>query len=291
VLQTKLRRRSWLTRALSKTLQTHIMASRVLVTGAVRGQLKKALEKISKLHTKTDFSFAIIVGDLFDDNDSDELNLLLTGELMVPLPIYFTVGDSALPEAVQQKLDSADEVCPNLLYLGRKGVLTTSEGIRIVTLGGRLVQNDQAVTTALGKYDPLYLETEAKGLRGANFAHILITNQWPANITDGSQVAVAESIDQTGTQCIADLCSTLKPRYHFSSSLEASWEREPFVQVAEYGSMELPPVTRFRSLAGVSISNKEWVSAFTLDPTKAPEVPEATSSPLSRGKWPFTIFQ
>ena len=33
--------------------------------------------------------------------------------------------------------DSGGEVCNNLFFLGRKGVLVTSEGVRIVILGGR----------------------------------------------------------------------------------------------------------------------------------------------------------
>jgi Protein similar to CwfJ C-terminus 1/Protein similar to CwfJ C-terminus 2 len=256
------------------------------VVGAIHGQLSKAFGKIGKLHSKNDFSFAIVVGDLFGDVDSKgDLTLLLDGSLIVPLPIYFTVGDSALPAEVIARIESnvTNEVCPNLIYLGRKGTMKTTEGIRIVALGGRLVQSEASITKAIEKYDPLYQEADARGLYGAHTADILITNQWPAHIVNGSQSLPEILRTDQGSQSIAGLCSKLRPRYHFSSSPAASWDREPFRHPVEYGSQEVEPITRFRSLAGLAAgSAKDWMSAFNLDPNgPPPPAPNATPSPFT----------
>lgn len=242
------------------------MATKVLVVGAVQGQLAKAFQKISKLHSKTDFAFALVTGGLFSQEADDDVQALLSGSTTVPLPTYFTVADHALPQPVQEKLEAAGEVCPNLFYLGRKGTLTTTEGIKIVFLGGRQVQNEESMTQSIGKYDPLFLDNEARVLSGANNAHIILTNQWPARIENDSSISLPEGIEpSTSSVAVANLCATLKPRYQFSSSPTASWKREPFVWPMEYSENAETQVTRFESLGSINLKTSEWISAFTLD--------------------------
>lgn len=232
-----------------------------------------------------------MVGDLFGDGsvegEGEELDDLLRGVLDSPLPTYFTVGDTPLPERVIEKLEAGDEVSTNLVYLGRKGTYKTSDGIKMVTLGGKLIQNEASVTTALGKCDPLYLDTDASALFGNHTTDILISNQWPAGITSGSSKPVPEQLrtDQ-GVECLAELCSKLKPRYHFTSSPDAFWEREPFQHPVEYGSFDTQGAyTRFVSLGSVAGPSKEWLYAFKLDPkSEPPPPPDATSTPFTRGR-------
>jgi hypothetical protein len=259
-----------------------------LVVGSVQGQLKKAFEKISKLQAKQNFALAIIVGDLFgpegDDSGSEELQTLLRGQINVPLPTYFTIGTSPFPESVSAKLEADDDLCANLFYLGRKGTMTTTEGIKIVALGGRLVQNDAALTQKVGKCDPLYLDNDARGLRGAHSAHILVTNEWPAGITNGSSIALPDGLDaSSGSQSISSVSQALKPWYHFASSPAAVWEREPFKQAVDYNSLEPPAVTRFKSVPSVAAPTKEWMTAFSLDTSRPPPTVDAPrESPFTR---------
>ena len=263
------------------------------MVGSIQGHLRSALGKLSKLQKKQDFSFSIVIGDLFGDGSiegqAEELDELLSGALEFPLQTYFTVGDFSLPEKVIEKLEANDEgqVCTNLSYLGRKGTYKTSDGIRIVFVGGKLVQGEASVTSSLGKYDPLYLGTDVNVLYGAHSTDIVITNQWPANVTCSSSNPVPELLrtDQ-GIQCLAELCQKLKPRYHFSSSRDAFWEREPFQHPVEYGSFDtVGPCTRFMSLGGVTGPSKEWFSAFKLDPRTVPTPPSNTTvTPFARGR-------
>ncbi|EXJ91356.1 hypothetical protein A1O1_04468 [Capronia coronata CBS 617.96] len=262
--------------------------AKILVVGGIQGQLKKAFSKISKLQAKQNFSLALVVGDLFaaenDDANSEELQALLHGQINVPLPTYFTIGDSAFPDIVKEKLEGDDDLCPNLFYLGRKGTMTTTEGVKIVYLGGRLVQNEASLTQKLGKCDALYLDSEARGLHGAHSANILVTNQWPAGITNGSKIPLPEGLDGgQGTQSISNLCQALKPWYHFSSSPGGVWEREPFKHVVDYNSLDETAVTRFKSLPGVNAPTKEWMTAFTLDTSRPPPTMETPGvSPFIR---------
>lgn len=259
-----------------------------MVVGNVNGGLSEVFTKLAKLQAKQGFAFAIVVGDLFGDGEEDrevqELSSLLQGTLHVPLPTYFTVGNREIPKRVVEKLEAEDEVCPNLYYLGRRGTLKTSEGIRIVALGGTIESSDTPAASG-DKYVPRYTEFDARSLYGVHSADILITNQWPKSIRTGSQVAVPENIEAPdGVQCVSDLCSTLKPRYHLSSGANFFFEREPFFHSPTEDDPDLRPTTRFINLASYSKTSKQkWMYAFSLDPKVQPPstVPAGTTaSPL-----------
>ena len=259
-----------------------------IVVGAVEGHFLAVFDKLANLHAKNSFSLAIVVGDLFkspaDSSSEDDENIssLLNGEITVPLPVYFTLGKHALPPKVIQKLESSEyEVCQNLYFLGKRST-TKTEGLRIVALGGRL---DTAITAGISKekYLPFHTEEDAKALNGANSADILITTHWPTLIRSGSNVDLPIGTPQT-EQCVADLCSTLKPRYHFSVSDEAFYEREPFFHLTEDGQPDPMSITRFLSLATFGNSSKQkWLYAFTIDPNAtatATITPGTTASPF-----------
>ncbi|OCK85172.1 hypothetical protein K432DRAFT_343663 [Lepidopterella palustris CBS 459.81] len=268
------------------------MSSKILVIGGVNGQFPAVFKKIYNLHTKNAFSFAIIVGDLFADplnttiEDKANVKALVDGKITIPLPMYFALGTHTFPEEVISKLEtSAGEVCSNLYYLGKRTTIKTSEGIRIVALGGNIIPNPPAKTEK-DKYLPHYTEEDARILRGANTADILVTNQWPAGIRTGSKVNYAsEQGEPSPQQCLADLCSNLKPRYHFSVSPDAFYEREPFFHAPTEASPDTYPITRFISLASFGNPKKQkWIYAFSLDPNAAPPVAVpsgTTASPLS----------
>jgi hypothetical protein len=264
--------------------------SRIAV-GSIDGNLRAAFAKLAKAQAHSKCSFAIVVGDLFGDGlskeESDQINALLNGSLAVPLTAYFSVGNRPLPLAVVEKLEVADEICPNLVFLGRKGTMKTSEGIRIACLGGKMMaESVSADPGPLNRYSPYYTLADARGLHGAHSADILITNQFPQGILNGSQAQIPQGIRSIeGERCISDLCATLKPRYHFASSPESWFKREPFEQPADYESTDDKSVVFFESLASFAKSSKElkWHSGFKLDPsTQPPEPQNLTASPFAQ---------
>ena len=258
----------------------------------MHGRFREVFGRISKLHAKNSFSLAIILGDLFSEpaqassEDGDNLTSLLDGEITIPLPTYFTLGIHPLPQQIIDKLESSDdELCPNLYFLGKRSTTKTSEGLRIVTLGGSL---DPEVTAGLSKdkHWPLHTEGDAKALHGANAADILVTSNWPTSIRSRSNIKLPEGAEEPiAEQCVADLCSSLKPRYHFSTSDLVFYEREPFFHLSKEDQPDISSITRFISLAAYDNAAKQkWLYAFTIDPNAAPPLimpPGTTATPFT----------
>ena len=262
------------------------------VVGAIEGQFG-IFEKLFKLHTKNSFSLALIVGDLCPDpavlsyESEKAINSLLNGEIKVPLPTYFTLGRYSLPDKIQAQLEHSNgEVCPNLYFLGKRSTTKTLEGLRIVTLGGSL---DREVVAGLSKdkFLPFHTEGDAKALHGANSADILVTSHWPTSVRSRSSVGLPEGADEPlGEDCIADLCSALKPRYHFSTSPQFFYEREPFRNSSKGDQSHVATVTRFISMASCNNPFKQkWLYAFSVDPSAAPP----TTLPAGTTAMPFSV--
>lgn len=123
---------------------------------------------------------------------------------------------------------------------------------------------------------PLYTADDAKILRGANSADILLTTTWPSGVSNGSRVPITPENQAAiaSSEEIADLCAALKPRYHFSTSPnEFFYEREPFFHPPSNPESDEKAVTRFISLAPFGNSAKQKaLYAFNL------QVGETTSS-------------
>ena len=255
----------------------------------MNGQISAVFGKLAALHAKNNFAFAIVAGNLFaapsvDDKSDQDIQQLLNGKITIPLPTYFALGSNLLPDRVVERLQAnSGELCPNLYLLGRRTTVKTSEGIKIVALGGAYEGDVIKEKTSLNEYSPASSYEDVKILKGANAADIVVTNEWPAAIRTGSRVAVNEEDLPQGQQGIADLCSWLKPRYHFSTS-GVFFEREPFFHAQEEGA-EGFQVTRFISLASYGNPSKQkWIYAFSLDPKAAPPVTiptGVTASPLA----------
>ncbi|KAK1979734.1 CwfJ C-terminus 1-domain-containing protein-like protein [Colletotrichum cereale] len=263
-------------------------APKVIVLGSLNGGLQPAFTKLATLHSKNSFSFAIITGNLFGVDDESTVDTLLRGELKVPLPVYFTVGTTPLPPRIVAKIEADEEICENLHFLGKRSITKTSEGIRIVALGGKL---DAEIVGGQSKEQhlPYHTADDAKSLKGANKADILLTTVWPAGVWTGSKIALSPenqgAIESTAE--LAELCATLKPRYHFASSpAEFFYEREPFLHPAEESAEDLS-VTRFISMAPYGNSAKaKALYAFSLTPneTNVERPANATYTPFNNTK-------
>ncbi|KAB5551114.1 cwfJ domain-containing protein [Coniochaeta sp. 2T2.1] len=263
------------------------MANKIFVFGSINGQLEPAFKKLTNLHAKNNFSLALATGNLFSEAQDDEtITALLNGTLSIPCPTYFTVGSYALPPAVVQKIEADEEIAPNLHYLGKRSVTKTEDGVRIVALGG-ILDTEIVAGQSKEQHLPFHTVDDAKALKGANSADILLTAVWPAWIWRGSSTNVPpEPSKIPASESIADLCSALKPRYHFSSSpSDFFYEREPFFH-APSGEETDPSteVTRFISLAPYGNEAKaKALYAFTLSREPLAALPQgSTVSPFIR---------
>ncbi|KAH8602998.1 CwfJ C-terminus 1-domain-containing protein-like protein [Bisporella sp. PMI_857] len=255
------------------------MAAKIVVVGHVNGQLQSVFTKLSALHNKQSFSLALITGNLFSEED-EVVAGLLAGKISVPLPTYFTVASKPLPKSIIEKIENDEEICENLHFLGKRNTTKTSDGVKIVTLGGQL---DPNVTGGMSKEQHLPFHTlgDAKALHGAHSADILLTTEWPVSIRKGSKIELPDGVvDPTGHDYIADLCATLKPRYHFSSS-DFFYEREPFFHPPATDAPDAKLLTRFISIATYGNTAKQKsIYAFNLQPSADPfaELPLGTTA-------------
>jgi Protein similar to CwfJ C-terminus 1/Protein similar to CwfJ C-terminus 2 len=259
------------------------------VVGDINGQYPVVFKKLEALHGKNAFAFALVVGNLFADpaastpDDEQNVRNLINGITKVALPTYFGIGTHGLPQPVIDQLEKSDgELCPNLFFLGKRTTTKTSEGVRIIALGGSLDASLKGVSK--DKYTPYYSEDDSKALRGANQADILVTSQWPSDIRTGSKIEMDASAEPSSQKCLSDLAAHLKPRYYFSTSPAVFYEREPFFHPPSEASPDAVHITRFLSLAAFGNTSKQkWIYAFSIDPTAAPPVtipPGTQASPL-----------
>ncbi|KAF2968824.1 hypothetical protein GQX73_g4781 [Xylaria multiplex] len=245
------------------------MAAKVIVLGSVDGKLQEAFAKLEALQKKQNFSFAIATGNLFAPGQDDgNVDKLINGTVRVPLSTYFTVGTTPLPQVVIERIQKGEDICENLHFLGKRTTTTTSDGIRIVTLGGAL---DASIIGGQSKeqYLPFHTVGDVKSLRGANMADILLTTPWPAAITTNSSVPIAQENKSavTASEEVAELCAALKPRYHFSASSSSFYEREPFLHPPTDSSFDSKAITRFISLAPFGNPSKaKALYAFQITP-------------------------
>jgi hypothetical protein len=91
------------------------------VVGDVNGQIKSLSTKLSMIHSKNNFSFAIVAGDLFDADDDDVADLLAE-KIPIPLPTYFTVGINTLPQRVVDRLGQDEDVSVSTISLKRSSL-------------------------------------------------------------------------------------------------------------------------------------------------------------------------
>ncbi|KAF7909194.1 uncharacterized protein EAE98_012273 [Botrytis deweyae] len=262
------------------------MASKIIVLGDVNGHIRNVFTKLTSLQLKNNFALAIVAGNLFagaeDTEAEDTVTDLIMGKIPIPLPTYFTVGSLPLPKRIIEKIEKDEEICPNLHYLAKRSTTKTSEGIKIVALGGQL---DENVIGGLSKesYLPFHTVGDAKALHGAHTADILLTTLWPKSIRTGSKIPIPDdSKDPIAGDHIADLCAALKPRYHFSVSPDYFYEREPFFHAPTSDEPDVRPLTRFISLAPHGNPRKQKaLYAFTLQATVDPTAPLPTGTTAS----------
>lgn len=179
------------------------------------------------------------------------------------------------------------QICENLHFLGKRSINKTSDGIRIVTLGG-ILDNNIIGGQSEEQHLPFHTASDAATLRGANKTDILLTSTWPQGVWLNSKVVLTPEAQAsiTSTQEIADLCTAIKPRYHLSfSQSDYYYEREPFFYPAAEDNGD-QPVTRFLSLAPFGNAAKaKAMYAFNLQSGEASSVlpPGSTLCPFVAG--------
>ncbi|KAF7722896.1 hypothetical protein EC973_002616 [Apophysomyces ossiformis] len=234
----------------------------------------------------------LCTGDFFAENtNEDDIKDLIDGKIEVPLTTYFMVGSNPLPDSVQSHIKSTDgELCSNLHFLGKQGVLTTAEGLTVAFVSG--------VYDETGSKPNGYQSSDMAKLKSTRFpitsppgVDILLSHEWPQAIEVGSAITPANSLS-TVAKPIAELAAALKPRYHFAASEAVFYEREPYLNMTGFGSNDdeqaAEHVSRFIGLGDVLNGEKHrWFYAFRLEPLSKVSLDSLQAKPRNVTECPF----
>ncbi|OLL22633.1 CWF19-like protein mug161 [Neolecta irregularis DAH-3] len=243
---------------------------KILAFGSVNGKIEQAFAKAKLIDTQHGpFDVLICLGSFFGKTESDQVVKLLNGEIEVPLRTYFLLGQDPLPAMISEKTEREQDICSNLFYLGKSGILTTTPGVRIAFLGGiydpdayeATVDDDASMCRSpfINRKDTTIFDSS-----GDKDIDILLTNEWPADVCQlSSQSRPADISECIPVQQVAHL---LRPRYHFAAG--PFFEREPFRNDKGKDQVD-PQVTRFISLANfANVDKQRWFYAFNIPISK-----------------------
>ncbi|EUC66375.1 nucleus protein [Rhizoctonia solani AG-3 Rhs1AP] len=289
---------------------------KVLVVGSALGSITSLFEKVSAIDKKHGkFSVLLCTGDFFGgpsppEGAPDEVTLLLDGKITAPMTTYITQGKHELPPKVLAKVaETGGEICPNVIFLGKAGVMNITNKIRVGCLGGildieKFTQTtedpsspyiNQATVKAFTNHPLLAApgsdnslasaKVASSGIIETSYVDILITHLWPPSIARLSN-NIAPILNVSGKQLdstawsappLDALTLACKPRYHFASAGGSPtpffWEREPFIWDGDSQR-----VARFVNLGAfgengmpleAGAKKPRWFYAFSIAPTDA----------------------
>ncbi|GFR01465.1 CWF19-like protein 1 [Trichonephila clavata] len=252
-----------------------------LVCGDVDGHFKALFKKVGTIHQKKGpFEYLLCVGNFFGSSD-DEWEDVKAGKITVPLTTYILGPNTR--EQLRFYPDDSSEIVPNLIFLGKRGVLTGSSGLKIAYLSG--LEKKETTDFSFSEKDVTELIAGASN----EAVDILLTSQWPQGVTKYAKPLDFTVSSSVGSNLVAHLVKLLKPRYHFSGLSGLHYERLPYRnhQVLQ----ELPMhTTRFIGLAMVDNEKKlKWLYAFNITPSCSMTSKELATSAGPVTECPFGV--
>lgn len=265
------------------------MSLKLLVTGDVEGKFSQLFSRVAVVDKKNGpFEVLLCVGNFFG-HDNSEWKQYLDGTEKAPIPTYI-LGPSKVDHIPLYGDINGSELCHNVTYLGKKGLLSAGGGLQIAYLSGIESKKDRADNTHFCSEDvkelQIALTNTKKQFKGVD---ILLTSQWPKGISKFAGKPTKVDPEQIGSALMSQLAANLLPRYHFSGLEGESYERLPYRNHQVLA--ETPKhVTRFIALARVGNSHKaKWLYAFSMVPLEKMEHSELTKQPPDVTECPYSI--
>ncbi|XP_030026506.2 CWF19-like protein 1 [Manduca sexta] len=239
---------------------------RTLLCGDVNGNFKVLFSRVESIIKKSGpFDVLLCVGTFFGD-DNSQLDAYKMGTKKVPVPTY--VFGPSRKEHTTYYCEEGSEIVPNVVYMGKRGLFTTSSDVKIAYLTG-LSRRELGKEISMCNFEP----SDCSAVRDACFrgqteyrgVDVLITTMWPSGI----EMDETRKID-IDKDHLSDLLSWLaihiKPRYHVVPSADKFYERQPYRNQSVHQDYR-ECATRFIALAPVNNKEKEkWIYACSLQP-------------------------
>lgn len=222
-----------------------------LVCGDVRGNFKVLFNKLQNINQKSGpFDLLLCVGDFFGA-DNSKLEAYKNGNLKsksssiwnmniiylllpqscinkhdfvtVSVPTYILGPNCPEHASYYDDLDNG-EICPNLTYLGRRGLYNVSTGLKIAYVSG--IESNDAESGSICNFKTEDVKSVANVCIASNNASgeyrgidILISSQWPSGVRKD---------EKNTSELLAWLSSEIKPRYHFCGLNDSYFEPAPY---------------------------------------------------------------
>ncbi|KAL6267642.1 hypothetical protein P5V15_000716 [Pogonomyrmex californicus] len=237
---------------------------KVLICGDVEGHFKFLFSKVEVINKKNGpFDFLLCVGNFFGA-DNSELELYKTGEKTIPVPTCI-IGPNRESDVKNYPDEEGYDICHNLTYLGKRGLYTTSSGLKIVYLSGIEKVSMENKAIHFDEHDVVSVRNSClKGQPSFRGVDILLTSPWPEGIINLDPNKPEYKYE--GSKLIAWLATHIKPRYHVSALQGIYYERPPY-RNQSLGDENMEIATRFIALAPIlNDQKKKWLYALNLTP-------------------------
>ncbi|KAF0309639.1 CWF19-like protein 1 [Amphibalanus amphitrite] len=225
------------------------------------------------------FEFLLCCGNFFGSGDNSEWAAYREGSRRVPLQTYVLGSAGRLPRHLHPDAD-ADDLCPNVVALGERGVFTSTGGVSVAYLAPADGQDPSAADVRA--LEQALLASSAAGV------DVLLTPGWPRGVTRRAAVPAGVYTEETGSLLTARLLYCLRPRYVFSGGLAMHYERLPYRNHQVLRDQQTH-VTRFISLAAAFNAEKaKWLYAFGLEPMSRMARADLVAQPPDVTECPFS---
>ncbi|CAB3387551.1 Hypothetical predicted protein [Cloeon dipterum] len=144
------------------------------------------------------------------------------------------------------------ELCPNVNYLGKRGLFSTSEGLKIAYVSGKEGGRSDGCTFTAEDVTAVR-DTCLRNQSNFKGVDILLSSQWPQGAKDGIE----------GSALLSWLAVQIKPRYHFCGLRSFFFERAPYRNHDTGDQIDLS--TRLIGMSSVGQKDK-WLYALSLTP-------------------------
>ncbi|XP_067860890.1 CWF19-like protein 1 isoform X1 [Heptranchias perlo] len=265
------------------------MSTPRLACGDVEGKLNALFNRVRSIQKKSgDFDLLLCVGNFFGTTAEAESEWAeyKSGTKKAPMQTCILGANSQETSKYFPDVDGS-ELAENITYLGRKGVFTGASGLQIAYLSGTEAQNEPAPAYSFTSKDVTALNSLLTANSKFKGVDILLTSQWPKGVWQYGNNLEDVDTKLCGSIAVAQLASTLKPRYHFAALEGANYERLPYRNHAILQE-NAQHVSRFIALANISNSSKKkYLYAFNITPISSMDPTELVKQPLDVTESPY----
>ncbi|XP_073477381.1 CWF19-like protein 1 isoform X1 [Aquarana catesbeiana] len=262
---------------------------RVLACGDVYGKFDVLFNRVRTIQKKSgQFDLLLCVGSFF--GSSPESRSLWeeykSGAKQAPIQTYVLGANNQDTVKYFQDVDGC-ELATNITYLGRRGVFSGASGLQIAYLSGIESSSDPAPAYCFTAKDITSLKMSLLSNSKFKGVDILLTSPWPKDVWNYGNPPTDVDLKICGSEQVASLAASLKPRYHFSALHGANYERLPYRNhvVLQESAQH---VSRFIALASVgNPGKKKYIYAFTIVPMSLMDATELVKQPLDVSENPY----